>query len=234
MTEGKGLWGGGAACAPWKQARHGALGESTHDLSVETVSALGLSDEQVGGEELPTMLCVMVYSLLQDSALVPVKGPNLSVNRNITCRHGRWQDQITNLSPKCIFLCSLQLALIYSECISGPCLHLQALAPHPWLSQFWAPHFSLQAHPAAPAVVDLGLHYGSSNRLTRPVRIRSVLKKEEVCGREGREMAAHCRWVEHKSMGRAKGERRRLQPASNIGMREDFRNTKKKRRKGGK
>ena len=32
----------------------------------------------------------------------------------------------------------------------------------------------------APAEVDLGLHYASSNRSTRPVRIRSVLKKEEV------------------------------------------------------
>ena len=32
----------------------------------------------------------------------------------------------------------------------------------------------------APAEVDLGLHYASSNRSTRLVRIRSVLKKEEV------------------------------------------------------
>ena len=98
MTEGKCLWGGAAVCAHWKQAGHGALGESTHDLSVEGVSMLGLSAGQVGGEELPTTLCVMVYSLLQDPALVPVEGPKLTVNRNITCRHGRWQDQITNHS----------------------------------------------------------------------------------------------------------------------------------------
>ena len=51
-------------CAHWKQAGHGALGESTHDLSVEGVSMLGLSAGQVGGEDLPTTLCVMVYSLL--------------------------------------------------------------------------------------------------------------------------------------------------------------------------
>ena len=50
--------------AHWKQAGHGALGESTHDLSVEGVSMLGLSAGQVGGEDLPTTLCVMVYSLL--------------------------------------------------------------------------------------------------------------------------------------------------------------------------
>ena len=97
-TEGKCLWGGAGVYAHWKQAGHGALGESTHDLSVEGVSMLGLSAGQVGGEELPTTLCVMVYSLLQDPALVPVEGPKLSVNRNITCRHGRWQDQITNHS----------------------------------------------------------------------------------------------------------------------------------------
>ena len=40
--------------------------------------------------------------------------------------------------------------------------------------------------------------------------------------------------MEDKFTARAMGERRRLQPASNIGIREYFRNTKKKRRKGGK
>ena len=31
------------------------------------------------GEELPTTLCVMVYSLLKESTLVPAEGPKLSV-----------------------------------------------------------------------------------------------------------------------------------------------------------
>ena len=38
--------------------------------------------------------------------------------------------------------------------------------------------------------------------------------------------------MEDKAIGRAKGQRRRLQPEGTMGGREDFRNTKKKRWKG--
>ena len=43
-----------------KQAGHGALGESTQDLSAEVVGILGPKDAEVGGEECPTTLSVLV------------------------------------------------------------------------------------------------------------------------------------------------------------------------------
>ena len=58
------------------------MGESTHDLGIEVACKLGLGAGQVGGEELPTTLCVMVYSLLQDAAMIPAKGPNMSVKEH--------------------------------------------------------------------------------------------------------------------------------------------------------
>ena len=50
----------GAACAHWKQGGHVALGESTQELSAEGVGMLGPKDAEVGGEELPTTLSVLV------------------------------------------------------------------------------------------------------------------------------------------------------------------------------
>ena len=39
----------------------------------------GLEAGEVDGEEIPTALSVMVYSLLKESTLVPAEGPKLSV-----------------------------------------------------------------------------------------------------------------------------------------------------------
>ena len=50
----------GAACAHWKQGGHVALGEFTQELSAEGVGILGPKDAEVGGEELPTILSVLV------------------------------------------------------------------------------------------------------------------------------------------------------------------------------
>ena len=57
-------------CAHWKQGGHVALGESTQELSAEGVGILGPKDAEVGGEELPTTLPVLVQFLLQASLLV--------------------------------------------------------------------------------------------------------------------------------------------------------------------
>ena len=47
-------------CAHWKQGGHVALGESTQDLSAEGVGMLGPKDAEVGGEECPPTLSVLV------------------------------------------------------------------------------------------------------------------------------------------------------------------------------
>ena len=55
MIEGK-----GQHVLPWKQGGHVALGESTQELSAEGVGMLGPKNGEVGGEEHPTTLSVLV------------------------------------------------------------------------------------------------------------------------------------------------------------------------------
>ena len=84
----------------------------------------------------------------------------------------------------------------------------------------------------APDGVDLELCTGSSSSLPRPVRIRSVLKKEAVCGGRAGGWQLSLDVLEDKSTEKTKRERSRLQTEGTVGGREDFRNTKKKRWKG--
>ena len=100
--------------------------------------------------------------------------------------------------------CSLQGAFDFEQ-VSRPCLHLR-----PWfLTPDWV---MIQAllFPTAPTGLGLGLWSGSGSNSPRPLRISYVLKKEAVCGWEGRGMAAQCGWVEDKSTAKTQGQRSRL------------------------
>ena len=76
-----------------------------------------------GGEELPTNLSALVYSLLQESALVQAKDLKLSIKEHHS-RHGHWLVQVTSLSA--IFHvdlpCSVQFVFDFEQ-ISMSCLH---------------------------------------------------------------------------------------------------------------
>ena len=68
-------------------------------------------------------------------------------------------------------------------------------------------------------------------QLTQPSKDQTWAKKEVVGGGKSRGMAAQCGWVEDKATGRAKGQRRRLQPEGIMGRREDFKTQTIKDRK---
>ena len=76
-----------------------------------------------GEEELPTNLSALVYSLLQEYALVQAKDLKLSIKEHHS-RHGHWPVQVTSLlpSPMWIFLVlfNLLLTLSKSASITGP------------------------------------------------------------------------------------------------------------------
>ena len=92
---------------------------------------------------------------------------------------GRTRTQTSLSSPTWILLCSFWVAFIDFKQISGPCLHegLWFLSPD-WVTILGS---SLMAKQSL-FWLDLGLNYGLSIILHRPVRIRSVLKKEAARG----------------------------------------------------
>ena len=92
---------------------------------------------------------------------------------------GRTRTQTSLSSPTWILLCSFWVSFINFKQISGPCLHegLWFLSPD-WVTILGS---SLMAKQSL-FWLDLGLNYGLSIILYRPVRIRSVLKKEAASG----------------------------------------------------
>ena len=142
---------------------------------------LGPKDGEVCGQELPTTLSVLVQFLLQESLLVWVGGPKLSVKGTSPAAMDacRTRKQTSLSSPTWILLCSFWVALINFKQISGSCLHggLWFLRPD-WITILSSSLMATQSLFGE----DLGLNYGLSIILPRPVRIRSVLKKEAACG----------------------------------------------------
>ena len=174
-----------AVCAHWKQGGCGTLGESTHNLSVgECVNMRTWGWRGRWGRDA---YCLVCSGLVCSSRLCPGPswGPQATWERNITCRHECWQDQVTSLSA--IF--HLESSLLLSVCFHQLWVSLQTLPPqralvfHPWLNHD-SGLFSGGSELAKtiPARMDLGLPYGSSSSSPSPVRIRSVLQKEAVCG----------------------------------------------------
>ena len=162
MTEGLGLWGWGAACAlgtgrTWYFGRN--YTQSEFRGVCVCVRQTGCRGKWV---RAPNTLSSSVSS--SRFCPDPSWGPQTKCRRNITSRHGCWQVQVTSLSAvsHTDLLWSHQFAFDF-EPISRPCLHLI-----PWfLTADWVIIEALlwwtQAHPMAPAGVDLKLCYGSSS-----------------------------------------------------------------------
>ena len=80
----------------------------------------------------------------------------------------------------------------------------------------------------APAGVDLGLCTGSHSSSPSPVKIRSVLKKEAVCGGRAGGWQLSLDVLEDKSTEKTKRQEQ-VANRGHRGRKKDFRNTKKKR-----
>ena len=125
-----------AVCAHWKQGGCGTLGKSTHNLSLgECVNMRTWGWRGRWGGNAYYLVC---SGLVCSSRLCPGPswGPQAAWERNITCRHGCWQDQITRLSA--IF--HLESSLLLSVCFHQLWVSLRTLTPwrvldfHPWLN----------------------------------------------------------------------------------------------------
>ena len=73
------------------------MGEPTHNLSSGVCKSGDILAAEGGGEVLPINLSALVYSLLQESALVQAKDLKLSIKEHHS-RHGHWPVQLTSLS----------------------------------------------------------------------------------------------------------------------------------------
>lgn len=123
MTEGKGLWGREVVCTHWNRGGQNALGEPTHDSSVEGVWMWGLETGERGVKEFPTTFSVLVYSLWRANPS-PSWGPQAESNGTLPkdMEAGRTRSQTCLLPPMWIF-CSLQFAFDFGQ-VSGHCPHL--------------------------------------------------------------------------------------------------------------
>ena len=68
-----------ACCSPWGCRKSDTTWRLNNTRSKCMGCVYGLEAGEVDGEEIPTALSVMVYSLLKESTLVPAEGPKLSV-----------------------------------------------------------------------------------------------------------------------------------------------------------
>ena len=74
------------------------MGEPTRNLSSGVCKSGDILDADGGEEELPTNWSALVYSVLQESALVQAKDFKLSIKEHHS-RHGPWLVQVTSLCP---------------------------------------------------------------------------------------------------------------------------------------
>ena len=96
------------------------MGESTRNPSSSVCKSGDILAAEGDEDELPTNLSALVYSLLQEYALVQAKDLKLSIKEHHS-RHGHWPVQVTSFSAisHVDLPCSVQFAFDFEQI----CLH---------------------------------------------------------------------------------------------------------------
>ena len=172
--KGRDIWGIVSACT-LEVGGFSVLGGSIHNLSTGGVCMLGLKAGEVGGTSY-YLVCSGSLSFLR----LPWSQARASTEcgRNITKRHGHWQN------PSAVS--HMYLPLLHSICFQQLWVSLWALPPAGDSDSSPLSHnsrlFSDGPKLAIPSIfgVDLGLHCGSRSSLPRPVKTRHVLNKSSL------------------------------------------------------